>query len=80
MAWRNTEPYLSAEYLDGETAELLELISIELPFERVRDGNVAAWVLRAEHSGVITTSDRVHILAGLRAARERREQARGAAV
>lgn len=80
MAWRNTEPYLSVEYLDGETSELIELISMDLPFERARDGNVTAWVLRAEHSGVITTGDRVHILAGLRAARERREQARAAAI
>lgn len=80
MTWRDTEAYLSVEYLDSETSELIELISIELPFRRVRDGNVTAWILRAEHSGVITTADRVHILAGLRAARERREQGRGAAV
>jgi hypothetical protein len=80
MGWRDTEAYLSVEYLDGETDELLELISIELPFERARDGNVTAWVLRAEHSGVITVADRVHILAGLRGARERREHARSAVV
>jgi hypothetical protein len=76
MAWRDTEAHLSVDYLDSDTAELLELISIELPFSLARDGNVTAWVLRAEHAGVITTADRVAILAGLRAARERREQAR----
>ena len=80
MAWRDTEVYLSVDYLDTGTAELLELISMELPFERARDGNVTAWVLRAEHAGVITSSDRAHILGGLRAARERRELARSAAV
>ena len=80
MAWRDTEPYLSDEYLDAETGELMDLISLELPFERARDGNVTAWVLRAEHADVISTSDRIHILAGLRAARARRELARGVVV
>jgi hypothetical protein len=82
MAWRDTEAYLSAESLDSEIGDLLELINMELPFQRVRDGNVTAWVLRAEHAGVISASDRVHILSGcmLRAARERYAQARGAVV
>ena len=77
MTWRETEDYLSVDYLDSETAELLELINLELPFGRARDGNVSAWVLRAEHAGVINTADRVQILAGLRAARERRQQVHG---
>jgi hypothetical protein len=80
MTWRETEPYLAADYLDNELAELMEIIAIELPFERVRDGNVSGWVLRAEREKVITSSDRIHILAGLRAAREKRERDRGVLV
>jgi hypothetical protein len=80
VTWRETEPYLSVEYLDGNTAELLEFIDSELPFGRARDGNVSAWVLRAEHAGVITVGDRVHILAGIRAAREKSQLARGVVV
>ncbi len=80
MTWRETEPYLSIEYLDGDTAELLELIGAELPFGRARDGNVTAWVLRAEHAGVITSADRAHILAGVKAAREKSQLARGVVV
>jgi hypothetical protein len=80
VTWRETEPYLSVEYLDGETAELLEFIGAELPFGRARDGNVSAWVLRAEHAGVITAADRALILAGVRAAREKFHLARGVVV
>jgi hypothetical protein len=78
--WRETEPYLSVEYLEDETAELLELVDAELPFGRARDGNVTAWVLRAEHAGVITAADRALILAGVRAAREKSQLARGVVV
>jgi hypothetical protein len=77
---RETEPYLSVEYLDGDTAELLDLIGAELPFGRARDGNVSAWVLRAEHAGVISRDDRTQILAGLQSARETYRQARNAVV
>lgn len=80
MTWRETEEYLSGEYLDTDTAELLELIAIELPFGRARDGNVSAWVLRAEQAGVITARDRTLILAGIRAAREKSQRARGVVV
>jgi hypothetical protein len=70
VTWRETELYLSIEYLDSETAELLEFIGAELPFGRARDGNVSAWVLRAEQARVITAGDRALILGGVRAARE----------
>ena len=80
MAWRDTEPYLSVDYLDSEIAELMDLIGAEMPFQRARDGNVTAWVLRAEHTGVIAASDRAHILAGLRIARERRARSRAVTV
>lgn len=73
MNWRESAPYLSIDYLDADVAELLELIQGELPFGRVRDGNVTAWVIRAEQTGMITTADRVHILAGLGAARRQRD-------
>ena len=76
MTWRETEPYLSVEYLDGDTAELLEFIGAELPFGRARDGNVTAWVLRAEQARVITAGDRALILAGVRTAREKYQLAR----
>ena len=69
VSWRGTEPYLSSSYLDSDVAELLDIVATELPFERVRDGNVIAWTLRAEHSGVIDASDRIQLLAGLRTAR-----------
>jgi hypothetical protein len=78
--WRATEQYLSIEYLDGDTAELLDVVNAELPFERVRDGNVTAWLLRAEHAGVITASDRFQLVATIRAARHIRELERGLAV
>jgi hypothetical protein len=71
VTWRETEPYLSVEYLDGDTAELLEFIGAELPFGRARDGNVSAWVLRAEQARVITARDRALILVGVQAAREK---------
>ena len=71
MTWRETEPYLSVEYLDDDTAELLEFVSAELPFGRARDGNVSAWVLRADQARVITAGDRALILGGVRAAREK---------
>jgi hypothetical protein len=80
MTWRDTEPYLSVDYLDAEIAELMDLISAEMPFLRARDGNVTAWVLRAEHAGVITAGDRGLILAGVRTARERRAQSRALAI
>jgi hypothetical protein len=78
--WRDSEQHLSIEYLDNDTAELMDIVSAELPFERVRDGNITAWVLRAEHAGVITTAERVQLLASIRAARQKREAARGLAV
>ena len=71
MTWRETEPYRSVEYLDDDTAELLEFISAELPFGRARDGNVSAWVLRAEQARLITAGDRALILGGVQAAREK---------
>ena len=80
MTWRESEPYLSLDYLDGETAELMDIVSAELPYERVRDGNVTAWLLRAEHAGVITASDRIQLLASVRAARQKRDVERGVAV
>jgi transcription elongation factor GreA len=76
MTWRETEAYLSVASLDGETAELLDVIDTELPFGRARDGNVTAWVLRAEHARVITAGDRALILAGVRTAREKYQLAR----
>ena len=80
MTWRETEAYLSVDYLDADTAELLDFIAVELPFGRARDGNVNAWVLRAEQAGVITARDRTHILAGVRAARDKSQLARGVVV
>ena len=80
MTWRETEPYLSVEYLDGETAELLDVVSAELPFGRARDGNVTAWVLRAQQARVISVGDRELILAGVRAAREKFHTAHAAVV
>ena len=80
MTWRESEPYLSLDYLDGETAELMDIVSAELPYERVRDGNVTAWLPRAEHAGVITASDRIQLLASVRAARQKRDVERGVAV
>jgi len=80
VTWRETEPYSSVEYLDGETAELLEFIGAELPFGRARDGNVSAWVLRAEQARVITAADRALILGGVRAAREKFHLARAVVV
>jgi hypothetical protein len=78
--WRESEPYLATEYLDGDSAELMDIVSGELPFERVRDGNVTAWLLRAEHTGVIAVSDRIQLLASVRSARQKRELERGVAV
>jgi hypothetical protein len=78
--WRETEPHLSTAYLDGDTAELMDIISAELPFERVRDGNVTAWLLRAEHSGVISAADRIQLLASVRVARQKRELERGVTI
>jgi hypothetical protein len=78
--WRDTEQHLSIEYLNGDTAELMDIVSAELPFERVRDGNVTAWLLRAEQAGVITAADRIQLLAGVRAARFKRAVERGIAV
>lgn len=78
MAWRDTETYLSVESLDSEIGDLMELLNLELPFQRVRDGNVTAWVLRAQQAGVISASDRIQILAELRIARERHAQTRDA--
>jgi hypothetical protein len=43
MTWRDTESYLSAEYLDADTGELLELIAIELPFRRAREESAREW-------------------------------------
>lgn len=80
MTWRESEPYLAVEYLDDDTAELLDFIAVELAFGRARDGNVTAWVLRAEHAGIITAGDRAHILAGVRAAREKSQLVRGVVV
>jgi len=70
----------SVEYLDGDTAELLDFIAAELPFGRARDGNVSAWVLRVEQAGVVTARDRAHILGGVRTAREKCQLARGVVV
>ena len=78
VAWRDTETYLSVESLDSEIGDLMELLNLELPFQRVRDGNVTAWVLRAQQAGVISASDRIQILAELRIARERHAQTRDA--
>jgi hypothetical protein len=80
VTWRETEPYLAVEYLDGDTAELLEFIGAELPFGRARDGNVNAWVLRAKQARVITAGDRALILGGVRAAREKFHLAHGVVV
>ena len=80
MNWRESEPYLATEYLDGDSAELMDIVSAELPFERVRDGNVTAWLLRAEQTGVIAVSDRIQLLASVRSARQKREVERGVAV
>lgn len=80
MNWRESEPYLATEYLDDDNAELMEIVSGELPFERVRDGNVTAWLLRAEQGGVIAASDRIQLLASVRAARQKRDLERGVAV
>jgi hypothetical protein len=52
----------------------------ELPFGRARDGNVSAWVLRAEQARVITAGDRILILGGVRAAREKFHVAHAVAV
>ncbi len=80
MNWRESERYLSIEHLDSDSAELMDVINAELPFERVRDGNVTAWLLRAEHAGVITVSDRIQLLANVRGARHNRELKRNVAV
>ena len=80
MNWRETEPYLSIEYLNDDAAELIDIVSAELPYERVRDGNVTAWLLRAEQVGVIAISDRIELLASVRSARQKREVERGVAV
>jgi hypothetical protein len=80
LLWRETEPYLAVEYLDGDTAELVEFVGAELPFGRARDGNVNAWVLRAEQARVITAGDRALILGGVRAAREKFHLAHGVVV
>ena len=71
MTWRNTEPDLVLELPDADIVELMDLIEPELPFSRARDGTVDAWILRAEHSSVIATSDRIEILRELRAARQK---------
>jgi hypothetical protein len=78
--WRESEPYLATEYLDVDTAELMDIVSGELPYQRVRDGNVTAWLLRAEQAGVIATSDRIQLVASARAARQKRDLERGVAV
>jgi hypothetical protein len=75
-----TEPYFSIEYLDGDSADLMDIVDAELPFERVRDGNVTAWLMRAERSGVITVADRIQLLASVRDARQKRGAERGLVV
>jgi hypothetical protein len=77
MDWRETEPHLSADYLDHQSGELMTLVHAKLPFERVRDGDMTAWLLRAEHAGVISGAERRQLMSELRRAREKRELTRG---